>query len=1124
MSRASNSLYINGRTYTLDGLPEQVVQGDNDFTRQSLVFNIEASRMPDAGMRIAYTDYGYNNFIFLDSNTDHIDLLRTYLLNALYTPANLPFFNRPGTYFSLNGYIRTGNPFAVDEEDAAGIPPIIQVYTELRSNIQEVVYKFIQKIKRMLEIYGVEVCYLMGSITLYRYTAPEIGMGSVFRSYMRANEIWVRCVTASRTDCLYTAAATALSARNDRTILFDTKRQQQNGWNLKRRMKNKGYDVPESFATTQQIKDIADHSRIQIIVYNNIFEKTIDYTPENSVKDSIEILIAQAHFCPLIRRSRLSDAELTRITELERNEKDEQTELVAAMPQPAFMSDEMIEQMCVENSKRIRPTFCKVDANKASSTDLDGKEQTESVFSIDKVVAWDLETSRLSRTANDLSMPEDSVIHKAYAAGLAFMENGQQVYKSFWGLDCIHQFIDYIHQRYSFFQGKTFYAHNGAKFDITLLLREGILDPIYKSPLKMVGGNRAIELNGGWIHLELAPVAYVEDDDDDEEPGSRKRKRKSRIPTIVFHDSYKIMPGKLGDLTVELKVEHQKLTEVIKHDQITLANYSDPEYINNLRTYLEHDVRGLLEVVQKYGDTIQEKLNVDITKCFTAASVAKRAFWKNFFDTKCTIYHLGNAVERFIREGYYGGRVEAHFIGPVHEAVQFTGKRFFYYDFTSLYPWVATFPLPYEKPMIIQNLADTSMVVNGILQDKFFGFVRVTVSSHQTDNETRKPLHAVINNHRLLFPWLKNKRTLVLFSEEIKLSQRLKLPYKYHWDDGAVGIRFRSAPILKNMMKTCFDSKAKAKDAGQDALAMAYKITANSAYGFWGIRVQDRDSCVVYEDNHNAKEYYRYLAEQKLIGVGKHTSGNGINYMLLRVLKDLGVRDHNVAIASAITSYARCELYKCMYDIEQKGDTVLYTDTDSLITTLSLKEHPDLEQKYRWDGEGKELGTLKNEYGDKYKKRVEDELKARQLQQDGGEFFFDRCWIAGAKFYAWERSAESTIDKKSRSSTKCKGYAKGADMPGLTTADFHSLFENKPDVDKMRADLQNQKITYDEFVKLTDGKMLNQEQLQFRVGRSDFIRERDMFAIRYVKVTKRFGVNYLKGKVQETGIVKPIVL
>jgi len=435
-----------------------------------------------------------------------------------------------------------------------------------------------------------------------------------------------------------------------------------------------------------------------------------------------------------------------------------------------------------------------------------------------------------------------------------------------------------------------------------------------------------------------------------------------------------------------------------------------------------------------------------------------------------------------------------------------------------LYPAVACEDLPYGEPRLIANVHETPHVRDGILQDSFFGFIRVGVSSFEDDHTTAKPLHAVIHNERLLFPWIKRGacRQMVLFSEEIKLSQRLGLPYKYHWSEGCTAIFFKRGKILEQMMRTCFTEKANAKREGNSALSMAYKITANSAYGFWGIRVHDRDSCVVYEDRHDSKEYYRYLAEQKLIGVGKHRAANGINYLMLRVLKDLSVQDHNVAIASAITSLARCRLYSAVHDFEQKGETVLYTDTDSLITTLDLSKHPDLIEKYQWDHKGAELGTLKNELDDAFDKSAD-----AQKQVDG-ELYFDRCWIAGAKFYCWERSKESTLDGKTYSSAKCKGYAKINGAEKLCTADFESLFESKPRMDELRTKLQNREIAYDEFVKESEPHLLSQEQLQFRIGRSDFLRETDKFTIRYVKVIKRFGINYLKGRVETTGQVRPM--
>ena len=58
---------------------------------------------------------------------------------------------------------------------------------------------------------------------------------------------------------------------------------------------------------------------------------------------------------------------------------------------------------------------------------------------------------------------------------------------------------------------------------------------------------------------------------------------------------------------------------------------------------------------------------------------------------------------------------------------------------------------------------------------------------------------------------------------------------------------FQSAPWMKKFFEEAFKRKAEATKAGNKALAQVWKIIINSAYGFYGIRVEDKDSVLIQE-------------------------------------------------------------------------------------------------------------------------------------------------------------------------------------------------------------------------------------------------------------------------------------
>jgi DNA polymerase elongation subunit (family B) len=85
------------------------------------------------------------------------------------------------------------------------------------------------------------------------------------------------------------------------------------------------------------------------------------------------------------------------------------------------------------------------------------------------------------------------------------------------------------------------------------------------------------------------------------------------------------------------------------------------------------------------------------------------------------------------------------------------------------------------------------------------------------------------------------------------------------------------------------------------------------------------------------------------------------------------VKGKSIAIASAVTSLARMELYSVMKSIQDKGLKIMYSDTDSIITDCNIRKFPDLMQRFMWDGCGNELGALKNECLDKIKSKLTKE-------------------------------------------------------------------------------------------------------------------------------------------------------
>ena len=252
-----------------------------------------------------------------------------------------------------------------------------------------------------------------------------------------------------------------------------------------------------------------------------------------------------------------------------------------------------------------------------------------------------------------------------------------------------------------------------------------------------------------------------------------------------------------------------------------------------------------------------------MTGCYTGASLSKKSFFANYYkQQKYPLYSLDDKMDKYIRDFYYGGRVEIFHLGKVPD------KKFYYYDFTSLYPDRGRELLPYGKPVWISG--ERIDVLD------FFGFVNVKVKSIHTN---KKPLHAIKENGKLMFRHFVDWTDLNLFSEELKLGIQSGM-YEYKIESG---LSFQSAKWLDKFFTDAFVKKAEAKKSGNPALAQTYKIIANSGYGFWGLRVKDRDTIKICEKDKSV--VYDYLHKGKFMNLIKQRVGKGQVPLLFYVLK-----------------------------------------------------------------------------------------------------------------------------------------------------------------------------------------------------------------------------------------------
>ena len=358
---------------------------------------------------------------------------------------------------------------------------------------------------------------------------------------------------------------------------------------------------------------------------------------------------------------------------------------------------------------------------------------------------------------------------------------------------------------------------------------------------------------------------------------------------------------------------------------------------------------------------------------------------------------------------------------------------------------------------------------------------------------------------------------------------------------------------MEKFFNSGFTKKAEAKANGNPALAQTHKIIINSGYGFFGLNTlgkdkEGRDGVEIWRGN--SMTFWEAYKNQGIVNIGQ--SGE---YTIMRCKKELEIADFNVAVASAITSWARIKIWSFMTDMISKGAKVLYADTDSCIMTKSMKDYPDIMEKYCWDGTGDELGSMKNEADDEVKDHLKGEVskelkrefgndflkteegKARlkadvkelfkiQEDYDNGDLYWDGQIGGGCKQYALKKVL---LDGKQIEICKMKGYkSKGENGKKLKWGQFKDLVVARELADKnqdtIRRYMLTDEYTDEELLKKIDELIIHQNQVQFRSPLSYHISENVGFNVEKVEVSKNFKIHYTKGVVGEDGWVSPLRL
>jgi hypothetical protein len=316
-------------------------------------------------------------------------------------------------------------------------------------------------------------------------------------------------------------------------------------------------------------------------------------------------------------------------------------------------------------------------------------------------------------------------------------------------------------------------------------------------------------------------------------------------------------------------------------------------------------------------------------------------FIKKYLKDNTKIRFLSIRMQNLISKAYYGANTSVY--KPF-------GVKLYYYDINSLYPFCMLRTMPVGSPKYYN-------IKYGL--HNLFGFALAKVTCPTDLNIPVLPVYLKIKGtDKLVFPTGTFKG--YYFSEELKYAEKLgyKIELLQAWEFK------KDSSLFQVFVNDLYELKRCANKSDRDV----FKLCLNILYGRMGQK-RNYQSNIITRDlslMENIEKIYSNVRQTTLLNdVACYSFSKAPNPNLLKedlnLFKELAsVFEHhiesrvsNIAIAAAITSYARCEIDKYK---RLPGINCLYSDTDSII----------LDQPLPKEFLGDELGKMKNELAKVY--------------------------------------------------------------------------------------------------------------------------------------------------------------
>nr|YP_010759074.1 DNA polymerase [Hericium alpestre]WEX31988.1 DNA polymerase [Hericium alpestre] len=450
---------------------------------------------------------------------------------------------------------------------------------------------------------------------------------------------------------------------------------------------------------------------------------------------------------------------------------------------------------------------------------------------------------------------------------------------------------------------------------------------------------------------------------------------------LVWKDSMRIFPVSLNELCKVFKVDGKFMK--YNKDFNNFSLFKDNILLAQFQKYAEQDAFCLLESLMKAQQIYLDKYEIDIISILSTSTLSMKIFRTKFLDEE--IPTLSLEEDRIIREAYFGGATDYY---------KLYGEKLYYYDVNSLYPYAMCNDIPLKFVKTTNN--------ENSLNNNVFGFVEVKV--HCPISVTR-PFLPVKYNNQTIYPhghW-----EGVYFSEEIK--QAMKYGYEFE----IIKIHHFTKSQIFNKYVNHFYQEKKISTGAERFIA---KMHLNQLYGYFGRKLQVTKIVPVkstdfdlFLNNYPIISHFNITKDIEIVTIQENLELeelHNFSHDFPFLTPHRSVKS-NVAIASAVTAYARMEMVKFKVD---PNITIYYTDTDSLF----------VDKPFSTELVGDDIGLMK------------DELKGNIIE---------KAYFLGIKKYGYQlnnktHSVVSGVSRNDLNWDELSSIAKG----GKVTRTFETRF------------------------------------------------------------------------------------